>query len=104
MREGIGYVQHMSKLLKNLNLNQSNQFKPKLYSIPIFENEKEKKKTKTLPVMGPRLDSLMVADFSFSMCLPFQLYVWREMDGYHKFFFFPLSIASFFGSNANPVF
>ena len=25
MREGIGYVQRMSKLLKNLNLNQSNQ-------------------------------------------------------------------------------
>ena len=25
MRERIGYVQHMSKLLKNLNLNQSSQ-------------------------------------------------------------------------------
>ena len=25
MREGIGYVQRISKLLKNLNLNQSNQ-------------------------------------------------------------------------------
>ena len=25
MRGGIGYVQRMSKLLKNLNLNQSNQ-------------------------------------------------------------------------------
>ena len=36
MREGIGYVQRMSKLLKNLNPNQSNQFKQKLYSIPKF--------------------------------------------------------------------
>ena len=48
MREGIGYVQRMSKLLKNLNPNQSNQFKPKLYSIPKFENEKEKKKKQKL--------------------------------------------------------
>ena len=107
MREGIGYVQRMSKLLKNLNPNQSNQFKPKLYSIPKFENEKEKNKSKNFTSYGhTRPVSLMVADISFCMCLPFQLYVWRETDGYCVFFFFFFSLYRkfFFWSITNPVF
>ena len=106
MREGIGYVQHMSKLLKkskykskpiqhrNSNLNY--------IQFPNLKMKRKKTKTKaiTLLVMGTRPVSLMVADFSLSpistpclLCLPFYLGFGSIKSFFETFWFHRLSLS-----------